>query len=400
MNLSELKYKSNYYALILLVFVIPLERKLIAPFTILFFVTSILNGSVNNLKINFKTLLFGLIYLGYCIGTLYSQNINIATKDLMTKLPLLIIPIGFVISKVNWRDKINSIFKSFIDGCFASALIAMIYSLVQFYFNDKSSSFFYGNISLFAHPSYLAAILNLAIIYVYYTLINSSKVNLKKILLITFFSIYILLLASKTGLITMILTHLIFITIYSIKKKKFISSSIIMLIMTGTVFFAYYSSLTFKTRINDLFTTSSTEINYESSTAARSVIWKICLEKIAEQPILGYGTGDVKSILISEYENQDLTYFIEKKLNAHNQFLQTSLAIGLIGGLVLLLMLVLPLFYSIKNKQVLYISFLLLVCINFFTEAMLERQVGVIFYAVFNSLFLLSCSSHPNTTKK
>ena len=86
----------------------------------------------------------------------------------MTKLPLLIIPLGFAISKIKWKKDFNKIFKSFIDGCFASTLIALTYSFVQFYFNNKGSSFFYGNISLFAHPSYLAMLLNLAIIYIYY----------------------------------------------------------------------------------------------------------------------------------------------------------------------------------------------------------------------------------------
>lgn len=384
MNLNKLKYKSNYYALILLVFVIPLERKLIAPLTVLFFFTSIINGSFKNIKINYKILFFGVLYLLYTIGFLYTENISTAKSDLMTKLPLLIIPISFAFSNIKWKECLDNISKSFIDGCFASAIIAIIYSSVQFYFNDNSSSFFYGNISLFAHPSYLALMLNMAIVYIYYRCLKS--LGLKQIILIIFFSAYIILLASKTGLITMLATHLFFIVLIAIKSKKYFSSVLVIFSLISIVLFAYFYSNTFKTRINDLFTTSTSEINYESSTTARSVIWKICLEKITQKPLIGYGTGDVKNTLMDVYKNRGLTHFLEKKLNAHNQFLQTSLAIGILGGLLLFLMIIIPLYISFKNRHILYLSFLILIIINFFTEAMLERQVGVVFYSVFNSL--------------
>tara|TARA_B100002051_G_C16500328_1_gene517519 strand:- start:281 stop:793 length:513 start_codon:yes stop_codon:yes gene_type:complete len=152
---------------------------------------------------------------------------------------------------------------------------------------------------------------------------------------------------------------------------------------------AYKKSNTFKNRIDDLFTLSTTEKNHESSTAARSTIWAICLDKIIEQPLLGYGTGNEKNILVEEYKKRELKYLLEKELNAHNQFIQTTLALGLIGGLCLLLMIVVPIYYSIKTKHIFYLSFLLLITINFLTESMLERQVGIIFYTVFNSLFFV-----------
>ena len=45
------------------------------------------------------------------------------------------------------------------------------------------------------------------------------------------------------------------------------------------------------------------------------------------------------------------------------------------------------LFKSLKTKDYLYSLFLILIAINFLTESMLETQSGVVFFAVFNTLF-------------
>ena len=57
MNFEELKYKANYYVLVLLAFVIPLERKFAPPLIILFLITSIVNHRLKKLS-GHKILLF------------------------------------------------------------------------------------------------------------------------------------------------------------------------------------------------------------------------------------------------------------------------------------------------------------------------------------------------------
>ena len=116
-------------------------------------------------------------------------------------------------------------------------------------------------------------------------------------------------------------------------------------------------------------------------------IWDISFIVIKESPIFGHGPGDVAGKLQEKYEINGLNYMSSKKLNAHNQYLQIAVALGSIGLITLLTMLILPLYFSWKNKYWVYVFFILLTMTNFLTEAMLEKQSRVIFYAFFNTLF-------------
>ena len=63
------------------------------------------------------------------------------------------------------------------------------------------------------------------------------------------------------------------------------------------------------------------------------------------------------------------------------------LEIGVFGFLLLLSMVFLPVFPSIRQGQYLYVIFLLIFALNMVFESMLEIQAGVVFYSFFNSFF-------------
>ena len=144
-----------------------------------------------------------------------------------------------------------------------------------------------------------------------------------------------------------------------------------------------------KTRVNDLFYNVPEEMKDTrfSSTQSRILIWEISSDLIQEKPLFGYGSGDSKLALTEKYKQHNLGFLLDKQFNAHNQYLQSTLDAGLIGGITLLLLLFVPLIMCFKDKQVLYAIFIGILALNFFSEAMLETQSGVIFYAFFNTLF-------------
>jgi O-antigen ligase len=74
----------------------------------------------------------------------------------------------------------------------------------------------------------------------------------------------------------------------------------------------------------------------------------------------------------------------EQRLNAHNQYLQTTVALGVIGLLVLILILLLPALQAYRQNNFPYFVFLVLLGFNLLFESMLETQAGVVFYAFFN----------------
>ncbi len=68
-----------------------------------------------------------------------------------------------------------------------------------------------------------------------------------------------------------------------------------------------------------------------------------------------------------------------KKLNFHNQFLQTWAEVGILGFLLLVFLMFRPFF--LKNQHPLFLIFVSLTLIGFLTESMLERQAGVVLFA-------------------
>lgn len=390
MNLSEFKYKANYYAILLLAFVIPLERKLTPPLIILFLITSLLNNKYKKLN-NPAILIFTFLFFLYLFGIIHSNNVSNALTIVVEKLSLLIFPVAIYLSNIDFKNKLNSIFISFIDGCVVSSIISIIVSLIGFYFKQDSSLFFYGNISTYLHSSYFAMYLSFGLIIIYSCLFYQNSANpikpFKSIFLLIYFSVFIVLLSSKTGLFSLIIIHTSAILYYVIKNKTYLKGLLATLLLILGFVLVYQTSSVIKNRINELLqVVNSGDTTEGTTTGARIEIWKIATELIKTKPIIGYGTGDVTDVLTHQYNQKGFDDFAEKHLNAHNQFLQTSIALGLIGGLTLVFMLIIPLFISYHEKHYLYIFFIILIALNFITESMLERQTGVVFYAFFNSL--------------
>lgn len=84
-------------------------------------------------------------------------------------------------------------------------------------------------------------------------------------------------------------------------------------------------------------------------------------------------------------EYQIVKHCIKHELNAHNQFSDTIIAVGLLGLILFLLMLITPVYLWIKNKSfdIVFFSMLVIVAFNSLFESVLERQMGIMFFTFF-----------------
>jgi|TARA_R110000782_G_scaffold80846_4_gene159882 O-antigen ligase len=387
-NFDTVKYKANYYLFLLLAFIIPLERKLIPPIIILLFVSSLLNGSFK-FKEKKGILALTLLYVTYVVGLIYSINLKYGLFDLEVKLSLLLFPLVFFVSKIEMKKVADNILNSFIDGCFVASILSLISAAIQYYLYSDINSFFYGELALYGHSSYMAIFLcfSSALIYIK-NIKQGNKISFPKkdLFLLALFSLIIFFLVSKTGIISILLIHFAFIGYLIIKNKLYLKGTVALVLISTLLFAGYKAFPEVNNRFNELFTTVFSESEELNSTSSiRTEIWKTSVKILVQHPF-GVGTGDVKDVLVEYYMNSGLDYAAEKELNAHNQFLQIALATGILGLLVLLLMIFYPLYYAIKNTHIIYIVFLGLIIINFLTEAMLETLAGVVFFAFFNTM--------------
>ncbi|MGB3617034.1 MAG: O-antigen ligase family protein [Catalinimonas sp.] len=129
----------------------------------------------------------------------------------------------------------------------------------------------------------------------------------------------------------------------------------------------------------------------QTSSNLRVLIWQGALTTAADRPWLGAGTGDGNAELFETYAEQAFEWGVAYRFNAHNQYLQTTLALGVVGLLVLALHLGTGLRLAWRRGDRLFAAFVLITALCWLTESMLERQKGVVLYA-----FLLSLLSFVN----
>lgn len=400
-QLGNIYHKLYHLLFGLLAFSIPLFDRIAAIAIILIMFTWVIEGKfiqkyqrIKEERYRQHILFFGLIYIIYIIGFFYSKNQYNALVDLQTKFSLLVFPILFAtIDEKVLKDKKGKILNYYLVGSFVTTIILIIHSTYNYSNSLLTDEFFYHKLSWYQHAGYLSMFLVFAIGIICYNLSTayqnySNQQRFILFFLIVYFSIFIIMLISKAGIISLAL--LLVATIgYIFYQKKYLKG-ILFLIVTVICLWAAIKlvpNVAFRfNRAQNAVSDESLDKDTRNSTTERILIWQSSLQIIKENFLIGVGTGDVKDLLVHEYEKKEIASAYEQKLNAHNQYLQTFIAVGFIGFLILILTLLLPLLYSVKKRQVIYFIFILLFGFNLLIESMLERQAGVVFYAFFSGL--------------
>ncbi len=402
------RYRNHFLFLSCAVaFLIPVVPRMV-PLGIVLLTINWLIGSNFRLSFReFKTnhrkkylVLFSVFYLIYVAGLAYSANMGYAFFDLEVKLSLLIFPLIFAFSPwpLYGEDEWKKILKAFVAGCLTGALLLLVHANVEYSMEPDYHAFLYSRLSWYIHPSYLSMYYNLAIIIIYAHVASGNKglltrMNLFYLFSALFFMWMTLLLNSKAGLITLVLLWpglpiWWWLTNVWRRMVPMFLLTIVMFLITGS----FLAPLIFDrfAEIDTMMEKDNKERVETNSTGDRLVAWSASAELIRENPWFGVGTGDVKDALVEKYRVNNAIPALKNRLNAHNQYLQTAVTLGMPGVAVLVLMLVMPAIYAIRNKMWIYLFFLVIFSLNLMVESMLEVQAGVVYYAFFNALFFAS----------
>ncbi|MGB0788965.1 MAG: O-antigen ligase family protein, partial [Marinirhabdus sp.] len=234
------------------------------------------------------------------------------------------------------------------------------------------------------HPIYLSMHCSVAGLFSLYVFKGIEK-NWAKVLLglvNVVLLLFLLLYAKKGPLLALMLVSFLFIGFQ--RKSKWVKPYIFGLIALAVLLVAIP-----KTRNNffELFSIETIEGGNITSTNIRYTIYNTAIAKIAEKPFTGYGIGDHNQALYDGYREAGNTYLLENELNAHNQYL----SLLLIGGLFLLLALFftlgMNLVYAVRYNNQILILLIIFYSVVMFTENILEREDGVIYFALFLNFF-------------
>ncbi|MGC1391939.1 MAG: O-antigen ligase family protein, partial [Bacteroidales bacterium] len=119
---------------------------------------------------------------------------------------------------------------------------------------------------------------------------------------------------------------------------------------------------------------------------------------IEKNPVFGVGIGDACEELKTEFKLLGFTNGYYDNLNAHNEFLEILLSSGAVGLLIFLAIIGLMIFSAVKNRNLLYGIYIIMMLIFFTFESMLNRLAGISFFSLFS--FLLMHLKYPISGSK
>ena len=379
-------------------FLLPLAIRLSTPFFIVAIISGIVIAYNNRNKIvykDFSFLSYPILFLLMGISIFYSKNTDVGLKLLERTTPLFFFPLILFFIKEDL-----TITKKIINSLLCGLLVSLVINLFQAFsnslvflnsgilfdasieggysfwesFSHGGSHFIGGEFSKFVPPSYLSLYILTVIIFIQKH--NNFSKGIKRLVYFSLF-LYLFLLASRASFAILILLSIV--NVMNVKSIKLKIARAIFLISIGFVVY----NLNPRTQIlyeRLIEFTEKENFNYTTSEQSRILTFITCIKLIGNAPIFGYGIGDANDELIKEYKNSGYSTNAKNKYNAHNQYFQTMLQVGLAGVLLLIAPLLITVF---KTKNIYVWSMLIVFTTSLLFESMLIRYNGIVFFSIF-----------------
>ncbi|MES2139015.1 MAG: O-antigen ligase family protein [Bacteroidota bacterium] len=403
-----------FAALILVAVTLPVSNLLVNTISIwlmiaVWLMSSPIKEKIRFLRSNKLIWLFSSLFLMYAIGLIYG-NFKLGLFEIEKRLSLLIFPIVLGTAPKISSKQFKIVLLSFAVSCIIISLLCLIDTFYRNYsqgivffsdqfYTDKSYGiiFAHNNSWLFSyenltknygfHPSYFSVYAVFSIfILLFVGFRNESISKFEKLswgLAVIFLIIFIFLLASRIGLISLLILSVFSLLFYSYKKRKLLYGFIVTLLFIFSISYALQFFIPIKEKFEGLVTNGTEYSPYRSS--ERLELWGSSLKVIKDNFLVGVGTGSLQPVLQCIYKNDSKAYCYQ--YNSHNQFLDIAATLGSIGLIFFILSLFYPIYLCYKKKNYLYAIFILLFMFISFVECPLAVQKGVVWYAFFNSLF-------------
>lgn len=402
-NRAQLHHQIFLSGLILAVVGLPLSRALLSISLLILVLNWIVEGDfVRKWQIIRKMpflWLFTGFYAIHLFGLLYTVNPEPAWKSLIVKLPLLFFPLVTITVKKLTRQEFALILRAFIAASMVAGAICLGFGLYENYMAGKTIpdpyffTYFQFSGYIFLHPTYFSLFLNLAILALGWLWFDRNKHGepvypVRNSLQIVFLFCLVVMLSARMQILILLALGMIMLAYIFYQRGKLLTGLGVMVGISVITFVVIYASPANQARFKDIFSSGEAYTGKieHSGKAVRVFIWDQAFGLIGDHPWLGVGTGDALDELADSYRDNGFAYGYKSRLNAHNQYLETAVALGLVGMIYLIVCFAFSAGFAIQRKNYLYLGFVILFALSCLTESMLSRQLGVNFYACFNAL--------------
>ncbi len=324
------------------------------------------------------------LYLLSVFGILYTDNLQAALRDLVLKLPFLILPlIIFSSPEIAGFKQVHKYFSYAVVMVSLSALLQALY--LKFHFGVDYM--FYHEFSFFTekHTTYFGLFLTLALLFFVDEIFQKRKIVLHTVLL--FFVLYMMYINGNRMSFVASFFGVVILALAKLNLKK-----IFLILLSFIVLTAVFTQTNFyQNRIK----TQITQSGKHNQIRLRKLHWTAVWQTIRHNNLLvGAGTGSSRDYLYQKYKevHYDIAYL--EHYNAHNQFLEITLDFGLLGLFLLVLALCFHLYLIIKSKNWHLLALYIAIVVFMMTESILERQSGVVVFSLFTGLIILSATKN------
>ena len=360
----------------------------------------------------FKSPIFlavGGFYILHVLNLFHANEMAEGVRQLEIKAPFFLASLLMIANKPFYPQQFKRKAQSaFLYGTLSVSLMALLVSLMKalqakswFFFGEdgvtKISFFTYQQLSdTFSHPAYFSLFVGFAIfIGLQRVFASSGKQKLRYLLIAAFLLIMMILLQGRMNILALLGVFGISFIYYAVKKRMYLVLAVPVLLLAGLVVLISMGNGQSKSRFLQMpnFDYDITGEDFNSATY-RLAEWTCALDVIQENFWFGTGVGDNRKALIDAYKARGFKKGVELNFIAHNQYIETMIACGLVGLLALLFMLSYygKLLYAKKDFAVLACLIYLAFCM--LTESMFERSLAITLFSVFFPLMLLLNATH------
>ena len=352
----------------------------------LLFLVLALSGELFSCKYKLKSILrfdnpllwFVGLYLLYCVGMLWTKDVKLGFDDLVIKLPMLVVPVLFLFvpKRMLVRRRLWLYAFAFVCGLVVFELFLFAKAVIAG--GGISKTLYNSDYINFYHYTYRTLACNMALVILYKMPLtrlfawSAKRSAIVRFVLMALLNFFVATMYSRMGFFLLLVADAL-IVIDTLFVRKVYGETVAMLVIILLTIGLTFSNDIFATRYKTIDENAykPKNVNYP---AVRPLIYSNALNLIGQNPILGAGTGDVKQVMNDLYKSHGIT---EGNLNPHNQFLQTAIALGCVGLLLLLMIYFCFALRLFDRGAWLLVSAVLLSAVCMLTESVLERQMGV-----------------------
>ncbi len=358
------------------------------------------------------TVPFVVFFCIHLLGLLHSQNLAAGLSEIEKKLTFVVLPLIAASGKPLNQSFFDLLKKSFVYSCSLLIIGSLVYTAFHFIHSSPITNFdaeteehfhvlnplasplweYFSYIQVGSwmdlHPAYFSLHIIFCTLILLERMIDQNEVDRMSLLLIVLFTFFLALLASRMAILSFAII-LVYFIVNQLQKRKWVPNvlalSCVLIAFIGLIWLNPVTRFRVIQEPNTTGMMIHRQVTQWNSVNLRLLEWQASWNIIKKSWLTGVGTGDGQDALKSYYASFNAST-MNMDFDSHNQYLQAIIELGIIGFISLLCCFFLPVFRP--GHSILYVSFILLFSLMCLTESMLARQKGIVFFTLFQSLFL------------